>query len=230
MPNWCYNRLTLMNNQEIVDRIANWVDHQSNPSGLFSLFYPLPEELSDTEYYLYRNSVPEKKEAERLQALKEKYGYDNWYEWALNNWGCKWDTRELTLEEQHEDTIHLCFDTPWCPPIDFYNKLSKDYSVNIEASYTEEGNDFAGYYLFDMKKGKTIENIDPIEEIQSVLDEYQSLNLPETNWLTFEEKCEDLWNQRDISRYISWFSIFNCHNPLDFDEDQLKKYKIVENY
>ena len=51
--------------------------------------------------------------------LIKKYGFDNWYDWRLANWGCKWNTDSPVLEEFNNKLIYL-FDTPWGPPPGIY--------------------------------------------------------------------------------------------------------------
>jgi len=71
---------------------------------------------------------------------------DDWYQSNIDNWGCKWDAREVVLEESDETTyIQLTFDTPWSPPEAFYNNLTKQ-GYTVEATFCEQGSDFIGYY------------------------------------------------------------------------------------
>ena len=85
------------------------------------------------------------------EALQKKYGASNWYDWAVHNWGTKWDISDEGLEyEDTEDgyaTISGWFDSAWAPPIEAYNKfLEENTDCSLESFYEEGGMDFAGHY------------------------------------------------------------------------------------
>ena len=54
--------------------------------------------------------------------LIKKYGTDNWYDWALCNWGCKWDARMSDPVEG--DDYEFKFETPWGIPEAFIRKFA----------------------------------------------------------------------------------------------------------
>lgn len=80
-----------------------------------------------------------------------KYGYMNWYEWRINNWGTKWNSINFKL---YEDNKSFSIDTPWDPPIPILIQLSKDNpSIKIAMIYADENiGSNAGYVL--ISKGK----------------------------------------------------------------------------
>ena len=86
---------------------------------------------------------------ERSAAIKvrneEKFGYPSWYEWAIDNWGCKWDISEVPEEifELSKDgkTVSFSFDTAWGPPTEWYDNIEGFY---IKAYYYEPGVGFCG--------------------------------------------------------------------------------------
>ena len=143
MPNWCSNHLEISGNKEVIEKIKKGIH---NNDGLFKLFYPVPEELNYTVGY------PPSKTDEQIAELVKKYGATDWYDWSLKNWGCKWDARDIEIEESGDDNLlYLIFDTPWSPPIDFYTKLANEYKVEITATYTEEGMSFCGKWQSTVK-------------------------------------------------------------------------------
>jgi len=78
-------------------------------------------------------------------------GYDNWYDWRVANWGCKWDVDADNLEytDNGDGTAVISgwFDSPWGPPIEAYNTFLDDMdNCSLEAFYEEGGMDFAGHY------------------------------------------------------------------------------------
>ena len=75
---------------------------------------------------------------------------NNWYDWNLNNWGCKWDTGEVDIEDTSLESGHISysFSTPWGPPDAFFYKIVQDFpTLSFELRYTEEqgwGGEIAG--------------------------------------------------------------------------------------
>lgn len=45
--------------------------------------------------------------------LFDTYGYINWYEWSLNNWGTKWNAYDTYIECQTSTSIEMYFNTAW---------------------------------------------------------------------------------------------------------------------
>ena len=84
---------------------------------------------------------------------KEKYGADNWYDWAYKNWDTKWDTdpeqiqvRVVRLKDHRPTRIIYEFETAWGPPYSVYEKLKKMFPyvdikwyVSIEDGHEGEG-------------------------------------------------------------------------------------------
>ena len=171
MPNWCNNTLRITSKDKtVIDKIRKGV---YNDSKLFALFYPIPEELN------YTKSNPPSKTDEEIQALKEKYGATDWYDWSITNWGCKWDACDIDIQEDEQDYLFLSFSTPWAPPMDFYKNLANDYKVEIYASYTEEGMEFCGKFETLVKDGEVYisEDYRNTDEIRDdILSRYLVIN------------------------------------------------------
>lgn len=69
---------------------------------------------------------------------KKEYGADNWYDWAINNWGTKWGAYEIEHVEIGKDHIDIQFDTAWSPPEGILNKLM-DEGFRVNGFWHEEG-------------------------------------------------------------------------------------------
>tara|TARA_R110000868_G_scaffold409807_2_gene696094 strand:- start:2206 stop:2904 length:699 start_codon:yes stop_codon:yes gene_type:complete len=148
MPNWCSNHLEISGNKEVIEKIKKGIH---NNDGLFKLFYPVPEELNYTVGY------PPSKTDEQIAELVKKYGATDWYDWSIKNWGCKWDARDIEIEESGDDNLlYLIFNTPWSPPIGFYNKFAKEYKLEMLATYTEESMDFCGRFKSSVVRGEVV--------------------------------------------------------------------------
>ena len=143
MPNWCNNNITIRGPKAKLDKILE----ASKEQGLLDHFMPMPTELKETT--ADGSTRPE---------LEKKYGFSDWYGWANNNWGTKWNVMkadfydedpkvELTADENYEASLSFVFDTAWAPPLGAYeNYLAENEDVTIKAHYFEGGMDFMGVW------------------------------------------------------------------------------------
>ena len=72
-----------------------------------------------------------------MKELKDKYGADNWYDWAYTNWGTKWNSYDLQVAELKGKTLKYVFDTAWDLAHGIYVALSKKFpnvTIKIRAS------------------------------------------------------------------------------------------------
>jgi hypothetical protein len=143
MPNWCYNTLTVRGYEADIAKFRKQaksykIDGEDSVITLSS-FVPPPEELKNTIARGGTDSKPNKK-------LMEKYGADNWYDWQVNNWGTKWDIAEVAALEDDEDFLEYGFDSAWSPPVEWLEKVAKQYpELEFGLKYEEEGIGFMGY-------------------------------------------------------------------------------------
>lgn len=64
------------------------------------------------------------------------YGYTTWYEWRIDNWGCKWNASQFELID---DGSWCRFETPWAHPFPLIKALSKAYpDAVINACFADE--------------------------------------------------------------------------------------------
>jgi hypothetical protein len=124
MPNWCTNEVDITGDEATIKQISEIV--KANPQGIFQMndFIPMPEELRET-------TAPQDK--------------PNWYDWAIANWGTKWDLGEEARVSFGSSSIGIGYDTAWGPNCEFWTAFSEKYStVQIEHRYYEEGMAFIG--------------------------------------------------------------------------------------
>jgi len=57
---------------------------------------------------------------EMQKEYMERYGFDNWYDWAIKNWGTKWGVYDVTEWKGNK----ISFNTAWSPPIPIIEALS----------------------------------------------------------------------------------------------------------
>lgn len=155
MPNHVYNRLYFPEledkQKEILEAIV------SNRNGLCGYYRPMPEDIrkttSPTKVVSQReyNKIMKKNatitdEEDPLSIMREypitkkmqdqfmqKYGGDNWYEWAYNNWGTKWGCYDSEI-----DGNTLRFTTAWSLfDISVLDELAVDFP-NFTLHFEEE--------------------------------------------------------------------------------------------
>lgn len=72
------------------------------------------------------------------------------YNWAIDNWGCKWDVggsdSDVLAVSEHE--VKLSFDSAWAPPTEAYRAMCEQ-GFEVEAFYYEPGMAFCGKWTGD---------------------------------------------------------------------------------
>jgi hypothetical protein len=166
MPNWCANTLTISHEDPtmIVRAKAAFAEGE-----FLNEFIPVPEDLKITA-----GKVSDPDEQSRLTAQEQynrtKFGYANWYDWCVNEWGTKWDvggSSGIQTWDDHELVVY--FDSAWSPPIAAYEKLL-DLGFTVYATYYEPGCAYAGifedglddyYDLSDLDSGDVKQQLPP---------------------------------------------------------------------
>lgn len=84
-----------------------------------------------------------------LYAYYTEFGAFTGIDWAINNWGTKWNAISLDVIEDGENT-QVVFDTAWCAPVNWLHALE---SRNIPFTCEWENEDYErGIIAFDGKK------------------------------------------------------------------------------
>ena len=192
MPNWCNNSVVLKHNDPAMIERAR---KAFNGEGLLQEFIPVPQELRDT---VSGSMGEDKREAHEAQqkANVEKYGYANWYDFCVNEWGTKWEIgADGNPAQDIPGGLMLGFDSAWSPPIAAYEKLL-EMGFEIEAMYYEPGMAYAGvwenghddYYEYG---GMSSEQI--AKELPPELDEAFGISESAAEWEeeNKEEEAED---------------------------------------
>jgi hypothetical protein len=149
MPNWCDNQVTITGPNSVIDKIEkitkeeDGVTDSSDPKGLLQFMHPMPAELRDTTA-----------DGSKDKAMIEKTGYSDWYSWAVDNWGTKWEVCEFYgVDRQHlndsldESTISFGFSSAWGPPLGAYDQfLADNENCSLIGRYYEGGCDFMGVW------------------------------------------------------------------------------------
>lgn len=100
-----------------------------------------PEKLEEPEFKdladKYKEKLGEIVDIGRQHVQNaEKYGACNWYEWAVKNWGTKWNS---SCTEVAEDGKSITFETAWEPALPVIVELSKQHpNIKMAFLYSDE--------------------------------------------------------------------------------------------
>ena len=36
--------------------------------------------------------------------MEQEYGHTNWYDWSIDNWGCKWNCSDVDVDYFEDET------------------------------------------------------------------------------------------------------------------------------
>ena len=165
MPNWCFNRVTFTGSTGDIENLVAQLESDDSHFD-FNKIIPMPAELagiaSPVKAFKTKAEVDEYNSQKPMggfemgkaithakhKALLKKYGHAEWYNWANEVWGCKWNNDHDV--DVSDDSAHGCasysFDTPWGPPEGIYLALREQFpEVNISWFYDEPGMEFSGY-------------------------------------------------------------------------------------
>ncbi len=194
MPNWCSNNLVLEHDDPAMIKRA----FDALERGEFlQEFIPVPKELTETIAGSYGDDEKQAALEAQTRANVEKYGYGNWYDYCVGEWGTKWDVGEQGCSDIHPEgkMLHTSFDSAWSPPVNAYQKLEA-LGFRVEAQFYESGMAFAGTYsdgncddfsLEGMSADEIEQNYPELDEcfgISESIREYEAENEEElTEWL-----------------------------------------------
>ena len=149
MPNYCNNVVEIRGPVKVVKAL---VDHRLD----FMKIYPYPPDLDIVAGRSGADDSPEQKALVAAeQSNLKKYGYKNWYDWCVSEWGTKWNAggdNDAMMVDYDEDvdnqgTALFQFDTAWAPALGVLQKLMDDHpELSIECRYYEPGVGFMGVW------------------------------------------------------------------------------------
>lgn len=184
MPNWCNNGITLRHaDPAMIDRVIK------GQEGLLMEFLPTPKELTETVAGFMGEDKRAAHEAQQAANI-EKYGYKDWYDWNVANWGTKWDVNLDSVEREDANTVRASFESAWSPPTTAYEKLM-ELGFEVTAYYYEPGMCFVGkwengedeYYEYGGESSTTVR-----EAIGEELDDYFGISEELANYEEMEDE------------------------------------------
>lgn len=137
MPNWCNNLLIVESGNTKFDLHDFWTSCRPGylrpDATLAKKVVASLEPSHDREPFSFKVLAPAPKDLNR-----------KWREWAVANWGTKWDA-DIVESEEGEDMVKVYFLTAWSPAIAWFKKfIEKHPEWNSTLVYAEEGAYFAG--------------------------------------------------------------------------------------
>ena len=121
MPNWVFNTVTISGDKHALN---SFMERAKQP-------YDVHGETRSEELSFWNFVKPEDVELYK----------DNWYNWNIDNWGCKWDASDVYVQDHiDDDTVrYLEFNSPWGPPIEAFRAMAGLYpELTFEFHYAEE--------------------------------------------------------------------------------------------
>jgi hypothetical protein len=183
---------------ESIDKFQKFLDDK-NGKEWFDFILPCPEELKNVGDVSFHDK--------RNEELMAKYGYQDWYSWSLDNWGCKWNC-DAQDWDRDEDTITFWFDSPWGPPIALYEEM-ENQGFDVEAYYHEEGMAFVGKFVDGIDENYEYSDLESLDDIPEDIVEY---------WGIRDRMLDDAeWNEE-----IDWSN--DDDEPDDFTSDTAKDW------
>ena len=120
MPNYVYNTLAVAGANQVLDRFKEQASKQARPHQL------------DTELSFLNFVRP-------LDTEMSWYNDGGWYQWNIDNWGCKWDAGQPEIVHESEGRIDYRFSTAWSPPELAFKAMAEEYpSLSFVLRYEEE--------------------------------------------------------------------------------------------
>ena len=183
MPNHVTNVLTITgsDDQRVKELMDSLFDNEGNID--FDKFLPMPKELREVTSPVRIVSEEERNaeiaEYERKEAAGElsmwesktfsltlelrdeyiaRFGADNWYDWAVENWGTKWGGYDGHRDSDDECTFNSAWNTPF-PAMVKLSKMHPDLVFTIKYADEDFGYNLGEYVLVD---GECVEDYSPV--------------------------------------------------------------------
>ena len=88
---------------------------------------------------------------------QKKYGVVGWYDWNVENYGCKWDEKlenwELKCERDDSIVLSAQMETPWAVPMAFIEYINQIEGITI---YAYGGKTFVYFFSYNGRTGKVV--------------------------------------------------------------------------
>jgi hypothetical protein len=193
MPNWCSNVVEVSHpdRRKIVELRRAFRKGQ-----MCNYILPVPQDLKDTMAGSYGDGDKQAALEAQTKRNVEKYGYGNWYDFCVGNWGTKWDVGDRGGDTRNDaNSLTLTFDSAWSPPMGIFEKMV-DEGYEVVAYYYEPGMGYVGKYdngsdeciEYSGETSKTVrdaigDELDDMFAISESMAEYEDDNEELTEWI-----------------------------------------------
>lgn len=244
MPNWTDNYIQLRGSKEDLDQLINdgikrEGDDAKEGDYSFGSWFPRPETYDkyDTTNYTpdkLRNMlgkrlhpwdetapvVTEELIAEYAQAIefqRKTYGAVGWYDWNVQNYGCKWD-EPFFIHRESDTLATINVTTPWTAPNEFLYKMSNRYpnvEMEIDSHFEDGYNDWKIY-------NEGCECDCDLDEFQSELHDYLVKRVNEADTIDGEPVTEE--SRAQTLKAVEWYinSGYWSHESLESNWDNFE--------
>ena len=165
MPNWVYNSVVVTAPSGDKMELQSFLREMEmpHPEAVYDGFEPTGEiKLGEAGFSFWNAVAPP---VERWDEYFGRKGWVdgkavgdteyNWYNWNLDNWGCKWDAGDGDIQWEDEDnTLRITFQTPWGFPEGVAKKLAEQYPHLEMSWFFEEEQGWGGELT--LKDGEVI--------------------------------------------------------------------------
>jgi Ferredoxin-like domain in Api92-like protein len=163
MPNWTSNKISIRGSSSDISEFLAFMRGTDDQLFDFNRIIPMPVLLRHTAsgfhkfgdeehctWYVINPDLafgdPEYKNNQRPFTPEEKaalaaIGADSWYDWAVKNWGTKWNACRAEINEILEDdgTVEISFDTAWSAPFPIFQAIAAKFDqLTFQFSWTDE--------------------------------------------------------------------------------------------
>jgi hypothetical protein len=145
MPNWVYNSIGVSGNwQDLQGFMAKatkprpWQDDQPDEERFSFWNFIAPDPTKLDLYFETNGATRDVATGEMVRTGDNEF---NWYNWNINNWGCKWDASEIAIDFDQEDTRYVLiqFSTPWGMPTPVFQAMTEQHpELTFDFEWEEE--------------------------------------------------------------------------------------------
>lgn len=156
MPNHTTNHLTVTGPKDSIKAMIEAAKGEEDALCCQAII-PMPEDLKGTvkgSGLAHFESIEETHVREQHEAqLMDEYGFDNWYDWCIANWGTKWGVYRQCNQpmcwSKIEGGIYTEFYSAWSPPFPVIAELARRFSdLTFTLDYSDEGGCYAGQNIY----------------------------------------------------------------------------------
>lgn len=158
--------MKLLKNKEVFFHHNYWNKYKSDIKNFEDNPIKLKEEIDNYHGLI---DFDEKKHFSNILELGKKYvenikkyGYPQWYDWRVENWGTKWNVEDDVdvVYDENKNEYDISFSTAWSVPSGIVEKYSELCSDD-EFYWEYEDEDYDGTHIIRKINGELIDTIDP---------------------------------------------------------------------